>query len=391
MKKSILSLLLFLGVLSASAQAEPKGTTEYVFNPHWYVMIQPLGAQYTLGEDKFGNLLSYNVQAAVGVNFSKYFGARLSVNAWQSKGAIELCDQDIKNEADFCYKGKFKWNYVQPSLELTANITNMFCYNPERCFNLYLLAGAGANIGFSNKDAERVSNEVNNYWARVQSTNNIPDRSENMDYLWTGTKTRFVGKFGLLFDFRVSERVSFNIEGNANLLTDKYNSKKAGNSDWYFNALAGVKINLGKTHSKKFTPAPEPEIRYVEKVVEKIVKEPCPETNTVVVKEPFRRDVFFKIRSWKISKEEGKKVEEIANYMKQNPNAKLILTGYADAGTGNNKINDRLADKRSKAVMDVLTKKYGIDTARINHDSKGSRVQMFKENDKNRVTICIAE
>ena len=63
MKKAILSCLMLLAGLTASAQ-EQKGTTEYVFEPHWYVNIQPLGIQYTLGEVDFGDLLSYNIQAA---------------------------------------------------------------------------------------------------------------------------------------------------------------------------------------------------------------------------------------------------------------------------------------------------------------------------------------
>ena len=57
MKKAILSCLMLLAGLTASAQ-EQKGTTEYVFEPHWYVNIQPLGVQYTLGEVDFGDLLS---------------------------------------------------------------------------------------------------------------------------------------------------------------------------------------------------------------------------------------------------------------------------------------------------------------------------------------------
>lgn len=67
MKKTILSCLMLLAGISANAQ-EQKGTTEYVFEPHWYVQIQPLGAQYTLGEVSFGDLLSYNVQATVVVS-----------------------------------------------------------------------------------------------------------------------------------------------------------------------------------------------------------------------------------------------------------------------------------------------------------------------------------
>ena len=77
--------------------------------------------------------------------------------------------------------------------------------------------------------------------------------------------------------------------------------------------------------------------------------------------------------------------------MNQNPDAKVSVTGYADAGTGNNTINDRIAAKRAAAVVWMLEKKYGISVDRISSDSKGARVQPFAENDKNRVSIMIAK
>ena len=383
MKKTIMSLLLFLGVLSASAQAEQKGTTEYVFQPHWYITLQG-GGQYTLGEGKFSDLLSPTAQIGVGYNFSKVFGLRLAVNAWQSKGVIKLDDNDIA--AGLEYEGKWKWNYVAPSLELTVNLSNIVCnYNPNRLLNVYALIGGGANIAFKNDEAQTVEREI----AAYQNANWVYDNSQNMRYLWDGTKVRVFGKAGLLFDFRVSDKVSINIEGNANTLSDKYNSKKAGNWDWYFNALAGVKINLGKTYTTKFTPDPEPEIRYVEKVVEKVVEVPA----KVEVKpiEKMRRDIFFTINSYKVRETEAEKIKDIADYLKQNPNAKVEVTGYADAGTGNNRINDRLAKQRADVVVKALINEYNISANRISFDSKGSRVQPFAENDLNRVTICIAE
>jgi len=383
MKKVIMSLLLFLGVLSASAQAEQKGTTEYVFQPHWYITLQG-GGQYTLGEGKFSDLLSPTAQIGVGYNFSKVIGLRLAVNAWQSKGVIKLDDNDIA--AGLEYEGKWKWNYVAPSLEFTFNLSNIVCkYNPKRLLNVYALIGGGANIAFKNDEAQDVEKQI----AAYQNANWVYDNSQNMRYLWDGTKVRPFGKAGLLFDFRVSDKVSINIEGNANTLSDKYNSKKAGNWDWYFNALAGVKINLGKTYTTKFTPDPEPEIRYVEKVVEKVVEVPA----KVEVKpiEKMRRDIFFTINSYKVRETEAEKIKDIADYLKQNPNAKVEVTGYADAGTGNNRINDRLAKQRADVVVKALINEYNISADRISFDSKGSRVQPFAENDLNRVTICIAE
>ena len=52
-------------------------------------------------------------------------------------------------------------------------------------------------------------------------------------------------------DFRICDAVAFNLEGNANALSDHFNSKKAGNADWQFNILAGVSIRFGKGYTKK--------------------------------------------------------------------------------------------------------------------------------------------
>ena len=387
MKKTILSSLMFLGVLSASAQ-EQKGTTEYVFNPHWYVQVQPVGAQYTLGEIDFKDLISYNVQAALGYNFSKAMGARLSVNAWQSKAGISNKDFGANN-----FYETWKWKYVAPSLDLTFNLSNMLAgFNPNRVFTLSAFVGAGANIGFDNDDAKNVKTAYWNHCMRGAETGAAAlgyTADQNMEYLWDGTKVRFAGRAGLQGDFRVSDKVSIGVEVNANTLNDRYNSKKAGNWDWYFNALAGVKINLGKTYTTRFIPAPEPEIRYVEKVVEKIVEVPAKVEEPKI--EPIRRDIFFTINRYNIRPSEEQKVKDIVEYMQKYPKSKVVITGYADAGTGNDRINDRLGAQRADAVVKALKDTYGISADRITYDSKGARVQPFQENNKNRVTICIAE
>ena len=383
MKKTILSCLLALGFLSATAQ-EQQPKTEYVFNPHWYVQIQPLGLQHTLGEVDFGDLNSYTVQAAIGRQFSPIFGARLAVNAWQSKAGSKVLDQQ-----DVEHKFKWSWKYVAPSIDLTVNLSNALCgFNPNRVFNLSLLAGLGANIGFSNDDAATAKAGINGLYNNLSTeAKKIWDDADNLDYIWDGSKVRLLGRVGLAADFKVSDKVSIGLEANANTLNDHYNSKKAGNWDWYFNALAGVKINLGKTYETRVIPPLEPEIRYVEKVVEKVVEVPAP----AVEREAIRRDIFFIINKTDIRPEEANKVKEIADYMNKYPTAKVVVTGYADAGTGNDKINDRLAAGRADVVVKSLVNDYGISMGRISYDSKGSRVQPFAENDLNRVSICIAE
>ena len=380
MKKTILSCLLALGFLAASAQdQQPK--TEYVFNPHWYVQIQPLGIQHTLGEIDFVDLNSYNVQAALGRQFTSVVGARLAVNAWQSKAGSKIG----------VYTYKWDWKYVAPSVDVTFNLSNLFCgFNPNRVFNFGIFGGIGANIGFDNDKAADAKAAIKaNYPS--QPNYYFWDDADNLAYLWSGTKVRLFGQAGITGDFKISDAVSVGLELSANTLNDKYNSKKAGNWDWYFNALAGVKINLGTTYTTREIPVPEPEIRYVEKIVEKIVEKPAPAAAAVVTVEPLRRDVFFLINKTNIRPEEAQKVKDIADYLNEHPTAKVMVTGYADAGTGNNRINDRLAAGRADAVVKSLKKDYGIAESRISYDSKGSRVQPFAENDMNRVSICIAE
>ena len=384
MKKAILSCLMLMGVLSASAQ-EQKGTTEYVFEPHWYIQLQG-GANYTVGETKFKGLISPTVQGAVGYQFSKAIGARLAINAWQGKGGYDiekLIDQKVLPQGTPDDYWNYKYTYFAPAIDLTFDLSNIIAgFNPNRVVSFGAFIGGGLNFrSKASDDVKAVKSQVENV-CNKSLYNYTPMPDDYMD-----AATLLFGQAGLTMDIKVSEAIKIGLEANANFLGDKFNFKKAGNADSYINLLAGVKIALGPTYSTKFIPAPEPQIEYVEKIVEKVVEAPCPEP----VIEPIRRDVFFVINKSVIRDSEEQKVKDIVDYMRQNQTAKVMVTGYADAGTGNDKINDRLAAQRADAVVKMLTQKYGIPADRISYDSKGARVQPFADNDSNRVSICIAE
>ena len=89
MKKSKVLLAAALMGMSTSAMAQATYTdkegNEYQFKKHAFLDLQG-GAQYTLGEAKFGDLISPNVQLGLGYQFSPVFGMRLQANGWQSKG-----------------------------------------------------------------------------------------------------------------------------------------------------------------------------------------------------------------------------------------------------------------------------------------------------------------
>ncbi len=376
LNKVLLSGVVALSCVSASAQEADK--TVNVFTPHWYVQAQ-IGGQYTLGEIGFGKLLSPNAQIGVGYNFNQVVGARLSLNAWQSKAG-----QDV---AGTTYK--WKWNYVAPMVDATFNLSNLFCgFNPDRVVDFGVFGGIGANIAWGNDEAAD---------AQAAILKNVAGASEAQAYgatplenLWDGTKTRFVARVGANVDFKVSDRVKLGVEVSANTLSDKYNSKKAGNPDWYFNALVGVKVALGETHTTKVIPAPKPVEKIIERIIEKPVPAPAPKVEQKVVEEDFRRDIFFPIGNSNIAKSQTTKIAEIVSYMKENPDAKITLTGYADKGTGSAAFNDKIAARRAQTVYNTLAAK-GVAKSRMIKESKGSSVQPFEENDMNRVTICIAK
>ena len=373
-KKVLFTAALALGIMSASAQEQQ---TIEVFNPHWYIQLQG-GAQYTLGERDFSDLISPNAQVTVGYNFNPIVGARLSVNAWQSKAGSTI--QNIEYA--------WKWKYVAPSVDVTVNLSNLVCgYKANRIFNLGIFAGLGANIAFDNDEAVNVNNRLNALYPGYVR----PSADQWLRYIWDGTKVRLNGRAGLTADFRVSDRVAVGLEAQANIVSDHYNSKKAPNSDFYFNALAGVKIALGATHkSQVVEPCPRIVEKIVEvpKIVEKIVEVPAPVSNQVAQVEPLKETFFYAIRL--SDPTANATIDKIVEWCNKYPTKGISISGYADKGTGNPKINQGYAKQRADKVAKILQQR-GVAASRMTVNSYGDTVQPFPENDKNRCVIVVGE
>ena len=364
--KFLLAAALMVSGLSASAQE----TERVEFNHHWFLQLQG-GASYTLGEADFNKLISPAAQVAVGYQFTPVWALRLAVNGWESRGGFK--DTNLN----------YKWNYVAPALDVKFNLVNAIAgWSPRRVFGLNIIVGVGANIGFNNDDNGPVI---------VYTPSN---QRYQMSKYWDGISVLPVGRAGLDLDFRLSKRVSLNLEAIANGTLEKYNSKagKDVNADWYFTALAGLKINLGKVQN--VTPVAVPV------VIEEPAPAPTPAPAPVVRETPkpqptakkaeMQTEIFYAIRQTTITDSEKGKVTNLINFLKANPDTKVTVTGYADAGTGNAKINMKYSQQRAENVAKALTEA-GIDAARITVDAKGDTVQPYSENDKNRVTIAIAK
>ncbi len=358
----VAALLFSSNFLLAQNQEERqiKEPSKIIFNPHWYMQIQA-GVAHTIGETKFKELISPTAALNLGYQFNPAFALRFGASGWQAKGGW------VTNP-----KATYKYKYLQGNVDAILNLSNLFGkFNPERTLDWYAFLGAGFNHAFDNDEAIAIAAQ-----------------GANMQYLWKESKNLIVGRGGLGLNIRLSDKVGLNIEANANTLSDKFNSKKAGNLDWQFNALAGFTIKLGKSYTKTepvyYEPTPIPEPKPEPKV------EPKPVVTPIEKFEPMKQNIFFDINQSVIRKDQESKIDELVIYLNKYPNSKVSIIGYADKGTGNSKINDRLSKERAASVSEALQNK-GISEKRIITDAKGDTVQPFAVNDENRVSICIAE
>lgn len=77
-------------------------------------------------------------------------------------------------------------------------------------------------------------------------------------------------------------------------------------------------------------------------------------------------------------------IELIANYMKNNKDAKVEIKGYASP-EGSKELNQKLSEKRAEAVKNALVKKYKISADRLSTKGMGATDKLFKQVEFNRV------
>ncbi|MFR9517460.1 MAG: OmpA family protein [Rikenellaceae bacterium] len=395
MKKCIVALLLSALTIPTFATGEESTSNPYkttskntksTFDPYWYLRVQA-GVGHSVGESSFSTLLSPTAALSGGYQFSPIFGARLGVSGWQAKGSVVVLDET------------YKYNYLQASLDFTVDIANIFMeYNEDRLFNPYVFAGIGYNYSFNNDEA--VAYNADGY---------------TLSNLWLDNQSSFVVRVGVGADFKISDRVALGLEYNINGLSDKCNSKGAENPDWQHNLLLGAKIRLGDNGKSAAAAAAlaaaeaEAKAKAAEEVAAKAAAERAAReaaekaraeaaakeaaakaaaAKEAAAKAP--RNVIFTLDSSTLTSEGNAKVKEISALMKEYPNRKISVTGYADEETGNAKYNLNLSEKRAEIVKETLIAN-GISEDRIITDYKGDTVRPYAETEKNRVAIAILQ
>ncbi len=138
-------------------------------------------------------------------------------------------------------------------------------------------------------------------------------------------------------------------------------------------------------------PAPQAESKKIDEPTRRPI-DAKPEEKPIIKKDPFflPDPVFFRINKWVIDQAEWAKIELAVDHLNKNPEATVVVTGYADKKTGNAAINLKLSKNRSEAVAKAMETKYGIAKNRISVNWKGDGLQPFQlENDKNRAVLFL--
>ena len=99
--------------------------------------------------------------------------------------------------------------------------------------------------------------------------------------------------------------------------------------------------------------------------------------------------VSFTLNSAKVDETQMANLDNAVRILKENPDLKVTLKGYADKNTGSATYNKRLSVRRAEAVKKVIVDKYGIDTDRIDVLGVVDTEQLYNDNNWNRVVIFV--
>ena len=325
------------------------------------------GLQFTSTDAKIDKLLNPTASFSIGRYFFPAVGLRLHVNGWQTKGGFDQLDQ------------YYKFNYLTTDADVLVNLTNLFSKNYSHPLNLIFVGGFGLNYAWKNDELKAIAAQH-------------PEL--NTQLAWDKNRMSHNIRAGLRLETDVTKPIGLSLEVAANSLSDRFNSKANTSDDWMFTAQLGLSVRFGHKYAGP---------QYITRMVDVVETVWVDEPTTVMVKEKkpvvkmeqkrIEEVVFFNIRESEADAAQGidQAIKKIADLMKTSDDANFTVTGYADKGTGNPKLNKMYAQKRSESVTNKLVNEHGIDASRIQSDSKGDTVQPFEENDKNRCVIVTGE
>lgn len=361
------------------------------WNTNWFIEV---GAGFNMPFVENPTGADRHFTANYGVGFGKWFSPYFGWRAEFSGGSIHW--NNWHHPATTMASAKS----VSGNLDIMWDMFNSIGgVNDKRVFSIVPFIGVGGTFNWKYKNLT-----TNEEW--------IP--KHDCLYPSSGEKIKknewlLPVSAGIQFRFRLCKYVDFFAQARASFYSDSYNNTVVAHPvDVNLSALGGFTFNLGGRSFKGINPCD-----YMQQVAdlntqvndlraelattaqalaeaqELLENFPCPEAEVVEVAPdyaPLLGTVRFSIGSAAIRDMEKVNVYNLAQWMKGN-DAKVVITGYADKGTGTSNFNMQLSKKRADAVCNMLVKQYGINPNRLIVKADGSNVQPYEINNWNRIVI----
>ena len=300
------------------------------------------------------------------------------------------------------YYGSMHWNQMGAGLAKarTANLNvdfmwdmcNSICgYNPGRFFSVKPFVGLGGTFAYR--------------YRNVDSANDYQDGHVKHNQWLLPVSA------GVHVDFRCSDYVKIFAEARGSFYGDNFNNTTYGKPvDIDLAVVGGVSVALSNPKFERYNPcdymsalssanAQINDLRGALATTSAALAAaeaqlPCPDVPEAVVVESQATTIMptvrFKINSAYVSSEEMVNVYNIAEYLKANPDTRIVVRGYADKATGSSSYNMKLSQRRAQAVADILIGDYGIAEDRLIIEAAGSDTQVYDTNNWNRIVIFAA-
>lgn len=349
---------------------------DYKPYPYMFVGING-GASASFTDYDFGDIITPMYGVSFGAYFTPVIGARAHVSGHWNKGGIEIpgyytAIDASGNEYTYPFSETYDFKTLTGSVDLLINVTNIFRKNKDALFNFIILGGVGLAGSWDNDDFNEMTAGLD------------PEKAPTYPYAWDDNRLSHNLRLGMQFDFNVCKLIDVNLELAANNRADRVNSKTCDHDDWNVYGAVGVNFKFG--YKKNERPAPPVVEEKWETRTDTIWYDDIT-YRTVPVEESIEKYIYYQIRADESDAASG--INEVADFIKSHSNCKVSVTGYADKGTGNAKLNMGYSKKRAENVTSALTEA-GVDASIITTDYKGDTVQLFEENDKNRVSVVKA-
>lgn len=362
----------------------------YKASDNWFISLVA-GTNFSVSENirfaPFGKRLGPSVGIAAGKYFNPAVGARVRVAylGQRSRANSELVDAYPEVYGD----GVYKFNMISTYFDGLFNFNNLFKpYKESNRFNVVGVVGIGMNTSFGFD--EKIKN-----WSPSKGGLYEVDRS---------TGTYLAIHAGIQLNYKVSEAIDINLESTFNATDDGYNGTRYDRKyDGYIYVVAGAtyhfKDHYGDRRFKYVTLTDQKHIdrlnAQINEARAELANKPEPIVRVEKKVETSRildMTVSFIIDKYNITDIQKNNVQKVAEYLLNNPNMNLIITGYADVETGNPAYNLKLSQRRAEAVRDMLVNDFGVDSSRLRIDYKGDTVQPYeRKNEWNRVVIFVTE